>query len=170
MAIFILGVSLGHSEFDGSWREGTDSRGRAGVLARIYYNGVKTIKYCNFSCAPVNRVDDYEACVLTGKVETNLRITGPIQASPYYQEFKFDNVWKNSNIYDILQSDVDIQFMDGSMATVTVEQMKEFLPKAQQEMNETKKKDDNYKWGFSVLFLLGLYLLMKGFVWIVKSL
>ena len=141
MTMFVLECSLGHSDFEGYWINGTDSGGRAEVLVRIFYNGSDPIKYCKFSCSPVNRVGDYVACSITGKVKTEISITGPIVASPYFQTYRIEDVWWNTDIVKVRYGDAIVQFMDGSTETVSWEKMKKYLPLAEKEEADAKFKD-----------------------------
>ena len=111
--------TLGHTNEYGYWMSGPNLVGQIGVKFNVRYEG-KTVKYCRITCSPINAVGDYVACTMTGKIEVELSVTGPITSG--YYGWIYDG-WYNSNIDDVCIEKVVLQYMDGSEQTISGEKV-----------------------------------------------
>ena len=85
----------------------------------------KTIKYITFYVTPYNAVSDPVASEIGGTVQAVLKGTGPFPTSPRGREglyeLTWENVWYNKTIRLGQIDAVDIEYMDGSLISLTAQ-------------------------------------------------
>lgn len=156
--------SLGHAGEYGLWYNGPDSTGQIGVKFNVRYSG-KTVKYCKIVCSPINAVEDFVACAITGKVEAEITITGPINSG--YHEWTYDG-WYNSNITNVIIDRVVLLYMDGSSESIpgkkVVEDMHRWQQLKQQEQQlKAQQRSERIKTILGTVFgiIAGLIVLIR---------
>ena len=144
----ITSYQLGHPDmyrwrrpevYSDYWDEGPSSSGLFGLRVNVLYRGGKTIKYCLITCVPINAVGDCVACLKRGYVEAEFKITGPITSGTY--TWTVSDGWYNSTIDSVYFEKVELQYMDGSVETITGEKLTEDLQKAVEQQKRQKRQE-----------------------------
>ena len=84
----------------------------------------KTVKYIWFVVKPVNAVNDIVKCSIWGNSTARLESTGPFEQyeGDWYLSglvgATWDNVWYNGSVKSVLIEKIEIEYMDGTTATI----------------------------------------------------
>lgn len=106
--------------------DGPNSIGGVNVVIYFLNTSDKPIKYITYEVVPYNRVRDIVGSEIGGKRKASLRKTGPI-APNEKSRAEWKNVWYNSTIECARLTGMNIDFMDGSTASVGPEKINEYF-------------------------------------------
>lgn len=85
----------------------------------------KTIKYIWFTAVPYNAVGDIVTCSIRDRSECRGKVTGPISPGQWYGEYhRWECAWYNNTIRKVKLKRIEIEYMDGSTATLDGEKVK----------------------------------------------
>jgi hypothetical protein len=97
-----------------------NSAGGVDVRVRFQNRSEKTIKYARFSVTPYNAVGDVVSCRIRGYSNATLSVTRPVRPGVWYgDDTVWETVWYNSTIVRGQLTSVEIEYMDGSTATLS---------------------------------------------------
>lgn len=98
----------------------TSPNSASGVSAYFYYKNLsdKVIKYLTWEGYPINAVGDPVSCEIRGKSYFRGQDTGPIKKGKIGGGY-WECAWYNSTAKKLILESIDIEYMDGSMLTIT---------------------------------------------------
>lgn len=96
-----------------------------GVDVYFAYKNIsdKTIKYLVWSGYPINAVGDPVECEIRSYIEANGKDTGPIKPGHSSNGY-WDCMWYNFTAKKLVLTQVQIEYMDGSMLTINKDELK----------------------------------------------
>lgn len=103
-----------------------------GVDLKIQWTNMseKEIKYITFTAYPVNAVGDIVECTIRTKNKGQFKgqETGPIKKGEGSKTgYVYENAWYNNTIVKAILMQVDIQYMDGSMVSLSGQKLDEVI-------------------------------------------
>lgn len=103
-----------------------------GVDLKIQWTNMseKEIKYITFTAYPVNAVGDIVECTIRtrNKGQFKGQETGPIKKGEGSKTgYVYENAWYNNTIVKAILMQVDIQYMDGSMVSLSGQKLDEVI-------------------------------------------
>lgn len=103
-----------------------------GVDLKIQWTNMseKEIKYITFTAYPVNAVGDIVECTIRTRYKGQFKgqETGPIKKGEGNKAgYVYENAWYNNTIVKAILMQVDIQYMDGSMVTLSGQKLDEVI-------------------------------------------